>query len=70
MRNIKASHSKRKREETIAFMAWTLSINNINYEVELLSNGKDKRIVHASNMKMYNQPHKSHFSKTLERLTE
>ena len=51
-------------------MAWTLSINNLNYEVELLSNGKDKRIVHASNMKMYNQPHKTHFSKTLERLTE
>jgi len=55
--------------------------NNINYEVELLcngkdkhivhaSNGKDKHIVHASNIKLYNEPHNTHLSKTLERMTD
>ena len=39
--------------------------NNINYEVELLSNGNDKRIVHASNIKLYNEPHNAHLSKHL-----
>ena len=37
--------------------------NSINYEVQLLESGKDKSVVHASNMKLYNEPHKTHLSK-------
>jgi transposase InsO family protein len=39
--------------------------NHINYEVQLLNGGGDRHVVHASNIKRYNEPHKTHLSKKL-----
>ena len=44
--------------------------NQINYEVQLLMNGKDRHVVHASNMKVYTEPHTTHLSKQLSSLNE
>jgi len=44
--------------------------NRINYEVQLLKSGKDKHIVHASNMKRFHEPHLTHLSKKLKTLEE
>jgi hypothetical protein len=44
--------------------------NLINYEVQLLKSGKDKHVVHASNMKRYTEPHKTGLSKQLMSLME
>lgn len=40
--------------------------SGINYEVQLLMNGKDRHVVHASNMKVYTEPHRTHLSKQLQ----
>lgn len=40
--------------------------NQINYQVQLLKNGKDKQIVHALNIKRYTEPHNTRLSKQLE----
>jgi hypothetical protein len=40
--------------------------NRINYEVQLLKSGKDKHVVHASNMKRFHEPHLTHLSKKLK----
>ena len=42
--------------------------NQINYEVQLLIGGKDRHVVHASNMKVYTEPHATHLSKQLRAL--
>ena len=44
--------------------------NQINYEVQLLKRGKDKHVVHASNMKRFHEPHLTHLSKKLKTLEE
>jgi len=44
--------------------------NRINYEVQLLKSGKDKHVVHASNMKRFHEPHLTHLSKKLKPLEE
>ena len=44
--------------------------NQINYEVQQLKSGKDKHVVHASNMKRYTEPHKTGLSKQLMSLME
>ena len=44
--------------------------NQINYEVQQLKSGKDKHVVHASNMKRYIEPHKTGLSKQLMSLVE
>ena len=41
-------------------------LSGINYEVQLLMNSKDRHVVHASNMKVYTEPHKTHLSKQLQ----
>ncbi len=49
----------------------TQKINNgINYQVELLKDGKDSHVVHGSNMKIYSEPHTTHLDKTLKRLKD
>jgi Chromo (CHRromatin Organisation MOdifier) domain len=40
--------------------------SGINYEVQLLVNAKDRHVVHASNMKVYTEPHTTHLSKQLQ----
>jgi transposase InsO family protein len=42
--------------------------NQINYEVQLLIGGKDRHVVHASNMKVYTEPHTTHLSKQMKSL--
>ena len=44
--------------------------SGINFEVQLLVNGKDRHVVHASNMKVYSEPHKTHLSKQLQPLED
>jgi transposase InsO family protein len=44
--------------------------NQINYEVQQLKSGKDKHVVHVSNMKRYTEPHKTGLSKQLMSLME